>query len=143
VVGRTAGPSRRRTALLLGAGSAAAVVFVHLWDPNQPGSYGFCPLKALTGLVCPFCGGLRAVHAMTHGDWSLAWDLNPAVVVGLPLAVLGWLLWLVDAWRRPAPDPSPPTARRFLLPWLTLAAMVLYGVLRNLPTLQPHLAALT
>lgn len=128
--------------MLWGVGTLVAVLVVHVWDPHQPGSYGFCPLRALTGWVCPGCGGLRAVHAMTHGDWATAWGLNPALVVGFPVALAGWLLWVVRAARRPEPA-RPPAPRRFLVPWLGLAAMVLYGVLRNVPALEAHLSALT
>ncbi|HLS40177.1 MAG TPA: DUF2752 domain-containing protein [Ornithinicoccus sp.] len=133
---------RVRPPLLWGAGTLAAVLVVHVWDPNRPGSYGLCPLRAVTGLVCPGCGGLRAVHAMTHGDWATAWGLNPAVVAGLPLAVSAWLLWLLLAWhgRAVAAGPGP---RRPLVPWLGLAVVLLYGVLRNVPALEPHLSALT
>jgi hypothetical protein len=116
----------------------AAVALVHVRDPGQPGSYGLCPLLALTGLACPGCGGLRAVHALTHGDLGTAWVLNPAVVALLPVAVLAWAWWLVRSWRD-APPAGP--ALRHTLPWLGLTGMVLFAVLRNVPALQPHLAA--
>lgn len=133
---------RVRSPLLWGAGTLAAVLVVHVWDPNQPGSYGLCPFRELTGLVCPGCGGLRAVHAITHGDWATAWGLNPAVALGLPVAVAAWLVWLVVSWRRPH-GVAAPAPRRALVPWLGLAAMFLFGVLRNVPALVPHLSALT
>lgn len=137
--------------MALGAG--LATLAVHLVDPSRPGSYGLCPLRALTGLTCPLCGGLRAVHALTHGELDVAWGLNPAVFLLLPLAVVGWGWWTARAWSGP-PDRAgasgPHTPRRYrgpavrhTLPWVALGSMAVFAVLRNLPAFQPHLAALT
>ena len=40
-----------------------------------------CGVKALSGLPCPFCGGVRATAALGHGSVleALAW--NPAVTL--------------------------------------------------------------
>src|SRR5512147_2498651 len=69
----------------LGA-AVGALGVVAVRDPNQAGSYGFCPLHALTGLDCPFCGGLRGTHALLHGDVSTALDHN--LLLPLYLGVL-------------------------------------------------------
>ena len=45
-----------------------AAVLLHLRDPHEQGSYGFCPFLALTGHPCPGLRGLRAVNDLTHGD---------------------------------------------------------------------------
>ena len=37
-------------------------------DPNQPGHYPTDPFLAITGLYCPGCGTLRALHALARGD---------------------------------------------------------------------------
>lgn len=134
-------------------GANLAALAVHLVDPNRPGSYGLCPLRVLTGLACPLCGGLRAVHALTHGELDVAWGLNPAVFLLLPLAVVAWGWWTAQAWRGPAnrerangPHRLPRyrgPAVRHTLPWVALASMAVFAVLRNLPAFQPHLAALT
>ena len=63
------------------AGGAATVGLLWARDPNAAGSYGYCPLRALTGLDCPFCGGLRGTYALMHGDVAAALDHN----VMLPL----------------------------------------------------------
>jgi len=119
--------------------TAGAVVLVHLWDPNVSGSYGFCPLRVTTGLLCPMCGGLRAVHALTHGQWETAWGMNPALVVLLPLALAGWGVWL---WRARQGLPSRYLERTAVfVPGLAL--FLLFGVMRNLPAFEPYLARLT
>ncbi|MGO1279363.1 MAG: DUF2752 domain-containing protein [Cellulosimicrobium funkei] len=120
--------------LAVGALVAAATAYVGAGDPNRPGHYVTCPLLALTGLACPGCGGLRATHDLVHLDLAAAWSMNPLWVVVAPLLVVLWGLWLVRAWRgRPAPRVPAGVA------WTSLAVLVLFGVLRNVPALVPWL----
>ena len=73
-----------------GRAAAVGVGFLALRDPNQSGSYGFCPLHSLTGLDCPFCGGLRGTSALLHGDIATALDHNvllPVYLVGLAVLI--------------------------------------------------------
>ena len=122
-------------AAVLGATAYLAVV-----DPNESGHYPLCPTKALTGLDCPGCGGLRAVHSLTHGDLVGALDHNALVVlVVLPAAILLWVRWLVRAWRGEADRegtgttqgarPSLLSSPRVIYPLVTLVA--LFTVARN------------
>lgn len=99
--------SRRLMApLAVGAVTLCAAAYVGLVDPNQPGHYPLCPTKALTGLDCPGCGGLRATHALVTGDLVGALDQNAFVVlVVVPLVVVAWIAWLVRCWREPVPQP--------------------------------------
>jgi hypothetical protein len=103
VGGGAAGADRTRRLLLpLGVGGAvlAATTYVALVDPGVSGHYPTCPLKALTGLDCPACGGLRSVHALTHGDLIGAIDHNALVALLLvPVCVLLWLRWVGRSWR--------------------------------------------
>jgi hypothetical protein len=101
--------SRRLVApLALGAVTLCATAYVGLVDPNDPGHYPLCPTKALTGLDCPGCGGLRAVHALVTGDLVGALDHNAYVVlVVVPVAVAAWIAWLVRSWRGPAAPETP------------------------------------
>lgn len=103
--------SRRLVApLAVGALTVCAAAYVGLVDPNEPGHYPLCPTKALTGLDCPGCGGLRATHALVTGDLVGALDHNAFVVlVVIPLAVVAWVAWLVRCWRGPA-TPVPGAA---------------------------------
>src|SRR5208283_1274662 len=52
-------------AAALAAAVAAAVLFV--FDPATAGFYPVCALHEMTGLQCPGCGGLRAMHQVFHG----------------------------------------------------------------------------
>lgn len=88
--------TRHRSAQGWGWLAASAATLGLLWtrDPNQTGSYGLCPLRALTGLDCPFCGGLRGTYALLHGDVGTALDHNLLLPLYLGLllmvALAGW-----------------------------------------------------
>lgn len=116
-----------RRPLVVGGAVAAATALVAVWDPHRAGSYGFCPLRALTGLWCPACGGLRATHDLVFGDVAGAWAMNPLWVAAVPLVVAGWVVWLVRSRR------GLRTAPPAWVGWAGLALMLLFGVLRNLP----------
>ena len=134
-------PRARRLAapLALGALTLGAVAYVGLVDPNSPGHYPLCPTKALTGLDCPGCGGLRAVHSLATGDVVGALDHNAFVVlVLLPVAVGAWVLWLVRAWRGPSPDADPAaqavasSRRTARVMWVLLGVGLVFTVVRNI-----------
>lgn len=36
-----------------------------------------CPWRLLTGIPCPGCGGIRAIGAISTGQFEQAWLLNP------------------------------------------------------------------
>jgi hypothetical protein len=128
-------PKPARAPLAVGAAAVLGVVYVGLVDPNQPGHYPLCPTKALTGLDCPFCGGLRAV---ARGNLLDAGDHNLLVVaLALPVVLL-WAAWLRRSWIGD-PDgrtshPLESVSRAILRPqvlWSVLAVLVLFTVARN------------
>ena len=77
-----------RAPLLVGVGGVAALTLLHVRDPHDAGSYGYCPYLLLTGHPCPGCGGLRAANLLTNGDWIGALSSN-AMAVGLLLFLAG------------------------------------------------------
>jgi hypothetical protein len=88
-----------------------AVTLAHLTIPGRPATV--CPLRALTGIPCPLCGGTTAAVRIGHGDPVAALRANPFVVLGaLVLALLPALAalrrtrrwgegWRGAAWRLP------------------------------------------
>lgn len=114
---------------LLGAGVALATAYTSWQDPHAGGLYPGCPLRSLTGWDCPGCGGLRATNSLTHGDVAAAFDHNVFVTVGIPIAVVVWVLWLLRTIGVPAPRPRLPRVA-----WGVLVAAVLaFSVVRNVP----------
>lgn len=119
-----------RPLALAGLAAAAGAALVALRDPHVPGSYGVCPLAALTGLACPACGALRATHDLAHLHLAAAWSQNALWVALVPLLVAGWAVALVRRWRG-----APARALPGWLGWAGLAVVVAFGVARNLPAL--------
>ncbi|WP_431958283.1 DUF2752 domain-containing protein [Nocardia lijiangensis] len=115
----------------LAAGAAVgAVVLLHFRDPHVEGSYGICPVYGLTGLYCPGCGGMRAVHNLTDGRLLDSLHSN-LLAIPLLLAFAVYLGdWAVRAWRGERPR-VPDLPRPFM--WTVLALFVVYSVLRNTP----------
>lgn len=120
---------RLRAPVLTLAGLAVATTAVALRDPHVQGSWGVCP-SAAVGIDCPGCGGMRAVHDLTHLRLAEAASSNLALVVALPVVVLLLLRWTADRWRGAERGSSVLTT-----PLLTVAAVlvVVFAVLRNLP----------
>ncbi len=116
------------------AGAALAALLVATLDPNEAGHYPTCPFLALTGMYCPGCGGLRAVHALVHGEVGTALERNPLVVgvaVLVGLVWFGWLLRLLgvrQSWAVPGRGSGSPVAV-----WSALALVLVFAVVRNLP----------
>jgi len=123
-------PSRWRWAWLTAIAAGLGVLAVR--DPNQAGSYGICPLHALTGLDCPFCGCLRGTHALLHGDVATALDHNLMLPVYLGvLMVLGVMAWRRSPLRGSGKD--RPALRGKVWVWALIGLTVAFFVIRNLP----------
>lgn len=108
--------------------TVAAVLF--RVDPTQAGWLPACPFHSLTGFFCPGCGSTRALHQMLHGRWGQAFGLNPLLVLSLPL--LAWAL-LGEAGRRYGGRPAPWMRIPPRLLWVFFAAVIIFGIARNLP----------
>lgn len=127
--------------------TVGAAFYIRAVDPNN-GGYPFCPLKALTGLDCPACGGLRCVHALMTGDIGTALDQNLIAVFVLPMIVVWAAFALAARWRgddltdtvEVAGDRSGSVAaletkaRALRLLWIVLiSATIIFTIARNIP----------
>lgn len=122
--------SKGRRWLAVGAGLVlAGLALLHVFSPETSGFYPRCGLYVLTGLHCPGCGSLRALHHLTHGRLEAAVDSNALLILGLA----GGLAWSLVCWigRKPILPRVGRAAPRILLGLLILSAV--FGLLRNLP----------
>lgn len=136
VAGTDSGWAALRQPALIAAGGAAMAVALHLRDPNVAGSWGpagigLCPFHAVTGLWCPGCGGLRAVHHLTHMEWGAALTSNVLTVVLVAVLVVAWGRWVHLRWQ------GLPAQRMLVLTptasMAVLSTMAVFTVVRNLP----------
>lgn len=115
--------------------SAAGIGAVLLVNPTINGMsvVPACPLKSLTGLDCPLCGGTRAARSLLTGDVPAALDHNVVVTAGLLLGAIVGLWWLA-AWALPR-LPAAPVAKVASSRTLVLfgAVLAVFWVARNLP----------
>ena len=121
---------------VVASAAVTALVVLNRFSPYVAGTYPVCPSYALTGLYCPGCGALRALHDLTHLNLAGAWDMNPLTVLAIPLVAGYWVAWV----RRRATG----RARQWLAPpWALqalLALVVVFTVARNIPAFAPWLA---
>jgi len=106
----------------------AAVAVLFLCDPAHVAIYPVCLFHRLTGLNCPGCGSLRAIHQLLHGNVFEALRFNALLVLSLPLfAWIGFRMLRQQIRRTEGPVVKP----RWL--WAYGAAWVLFGIIRELP----------
>ncbi len=116
-----------------GCALAAGALSVALFDPAAQGSrFPVCAFHASTGLWCPGCGLTRGTHRLLRGDLGAALSHNLFTPVVLVAIAALWWHWLRTAWGRPSGLGTlrMPVALRWALP----AVIIVYGVLRNIPT---------
>jgi len=122
---------RGTTFVLLGIVAAlAGVALLYLYNPVEAGFYPRCFFKIATGLDCPGCGGLRATHQLLHGHLRAAFQLNPLYVAALPVGMLFLIRAGAERW---SGRKWPRLFRSTTLVWMGAGAVLVFGVLRNLP----------
>ena len=73
--------------LLVGMMAALAGLVLFRFDPNRYPFYPVCAFHQATGLLCPGCGSLRAIHQLLHGHVAAAFRFNPLLLLALPFLV--------------------------------------------------------
>lgn len=94
--------------------------------PDTVLAFVHCPLREITGIPCPTCGGTRALSHLAAGDWSAAVAANPLVILAgsgfLLTALYATAATLRPAWRRAlALTPNEKRSAR----WLAILLIVL------------------
>ena len=89
-------------------------IATYVWfnDPHDPSShFPGCPIRSLTGLLCPGCGGLRATWDLMHGNLAHAWHDNAAIFLILPILAIAVAVWMLRRLQgAPAPRLKPVPA---------------------------------
>lgn len=118
--------------MAMGFGTAGLLVVavLFLFDPTGSAIYPVCLFHKFTGLNCPGCGSLRALHHLTHGEFAAALHCNPLLMIALTVLVLTLIRRQTerrDLHSRASLFARPATA------WAVCAIVIVFGVLRNVP----------
>jgi hypothetical protein len=122
----------KRTGITVGlvAGGLLAGAVLFFFDPTRSVIYPVCLFHKFTGLNCPGCGSLRALHRLTHGEFAAAFTCNPLLIVVLLLMASALILRLAGqhgSLARASVLTRPATV------WAICAIVIIFGVLRNIP----------
>ena len=127
-------PLMRRLVAPVGVAALAVAgcTYLAFVNPNEPGHYPICPSRAILGVDCPGCGGMRGMNCLLHGDIAGALNHNLLLVIVVPLALVFWGLWLIRAVQGRYPS---VTMRQFQfrnrILIISLVLMLAFGVVRN------------
>ena len=127
---RTIPTQRVWKGVLIAAALALVGVVFFLFDPVRNSFYPLCLFHNLTGLNCPGCGGLRALHHLTHGEILAAFHCNPLLMALLPIVAFLAFRWFKHG--SGAFDGNTVFFRPAALCTL-LAVTLAFTILRNLP----------
>jgi hypothetical protein len=111
-----------------------AVLLYYFYSKNpsdKENLYVSCTFKNLTGLDCPGCGGQRAVHHLLHFEFGKAIQDNALFIFLIPYLAL---LFYYEIRRIYFGIPKPRnffTSNKII--WIFLIALLVFGILRNLP----------
>ena len=101
----------------------------YFYHPAHYQLFPKCIFKSVTGLSCPGCGAQRATHELLHLNFKSAFAYNALLVVSLPYALTGLLLYQTSLKER------FPTTRQFLFGQrallVVLFIVVLFFIFRN------------
>ena len=116
--------------VLLGLAILPCLALLYVRNPEEQGLYPVCPFYFLTGLHCPGCGTLRALHQLLNGNILAALGYNPFSMLALPFIGYAFLsALLVTTWGKRLPSPFIHPA----LIWALLVAVLAFWALRNVP----------
>jgi hypothetical protein len=109
---------------------AVAAAVLRRFPPEQNSFYPQCPVYSMLHLLCPGCGGTRALAALLHGHLREAFRYNALVTLMLPLAAgYGSLCY----WRFVQCKPLRLPHVRPAAIYACLAVAAIFTLQRNLP----------
>lgn len=108
-----------------------AALYVLLWELTGEGLP--CFFYRITGFYCPGCGNGRLFIALLQLDFYQAFRYNPLTFVVLPFLLMLFLKYQIAYIR--SKNLSFSKIERLLMIFF-LVALILFGIMRNLPQLS-------
>ena len=118
--------TRLRMSIALGAILALVFGYLARYHEDILLGHSLCPVLAITGYRCPFCGGSQSAVSLVQGDWVTAAKANLLIAAGPVFLVLG--LMLTRIW-----DSMPAQRRRVEITAIASLPIVItvWSLLRN------------
>jgi hypothetical protein len=110
------------------AGVSAGLALVYRFPPAEHSFYPRCPFYACTHLLCPGCGGTRALYELLHGNLPGALHYNALLTALAPLVTL-WFLWCGYQAIHQGSYPALPWPKAVAIGLGSVA--VLFAIVRN------------
>ncbi len=123
------GIAERRRVVLRSCGEILALGLVYCVWGRLTGLYLPCPVRALTGYLCPGCGITHMFLAILRGSWREAWEANRLLCVLLPVGGVYALRRCRKYVREGVSSYSPAEMVGLAA---AFGAAVFFGILRNL-----------
>ena len=117
--------------VLSGAAMAALVAgaaVLYWFDPSQSRFYPSCLFHQATGLLCPGCGSLRAMHQLLHGNVGSAFRFNALLVLSLPFFAVVMARY---ALKKSKGQVIPALSAKWI--FICVGIAIGFGIWRNLP----------
>ena len=122
--------NRRLTAALIWLTLIAGAVYIFVFEPGRSGFFPVCPFRALTGFTCPGCGTTRGLHKLFHGDIIGAFQLNPLMLLLLPILLFVLVRYTSAAMRGRSINVNRLDAKYI---WMLFAVVLSFWIFRNTP----------
>ena len=126
---RESKPATRFAFALGGLAVVGGLAMFRWFDPAQHPFFPRCTFHALTGLECPGCGGQRAMYHLLHGEINAAFHANALLVLLFPIGAWLSLRYMLARY---AGRTLPALFLNRIWLWLLIAALVVFGIVRNL-----------
>lgn len=127
------GPTGHSSAAAVWLAAGVAVLgaaLLRFFDPSAVALVPPCPFHVLTGLYCPGCGSMRALHQALQGHLGAALGFNLLAVLLFPVLVCHLALRILGAVCRR--DLAGPLDSRYS-GRIALIAVLAFWVMRNIP----------
>jgi len=97
----------------------SGTLIVAMNDPEHSSLYPPCLFYKATSLHCPGCGTGRAAHALLNGNWKRAMQMNPLLVLSIPVVIFMLIF--------------PASTHIKYAPHFAVIILLAYWVARNIP----------
>ena len=123
---------KKRIAKVAAAALCAFAALLYLYYTAEGEGAGTpCPLHQLTGLYCSGCGASRALRSILHFDFYQALRYNAMFTAAVPFFAVYFCALAVSYIRFGKDGVSSKIPAKAV--WVFIAAVILFGILRNIP----------